>query len=324
MTKNDEKIVAITMGDPSGVGSEIILKAFAFSAEHCKGCVVIGVPAVFQKYKDLLGIDIEITEITKPEEYLDNGALQIINPTEFQEDVFPIGETGKNSGLASGDCITYAVEKTLEKQFSAIVTAPIHKVSFQSAGFDFPGHTEYIAKLAGEKRFAMMMSSGNLNVVLATIHEAIENVPSLITQEFILEKLEIIYRSFPERTKVGVCGLNPHAGEEGKFGNQEITSIIPAIRKMQQRGFDVQGPFPGDTIFTSAIMGEFDVVLAMYHDQGLIPVKLLGFDKAINVTIGLPFLRTSVGHGTAFNIAGKGIASHKSLVEAIKYAKVSY
>ena len=165
----------------------------------------------------------------------------------------------------------------------------------------------------------MMMGAGPLFVVLATIHTPIASVPKMITKESILSHLKLIASSLGADTIIGVSGLNPHAGEGGHFGNEEIDAIIPAIQEAEKLGINVSGPWPGDTVFSSAIKGEFDVVLAMYHDQGLIPVKLLGVDRAINVTLGLPIKRVSVGHGTAFDIAQHGVASHKSLVEALRY-----
>jgi len=317
------KPIAITMGDPSGVGPEVILKTFVLDSKVAKNCLVVGVPAVFEKYKKHFSFEIDIVEINSPQDYdpAKRGTMQVINPTSFQQNNFPVGEISEKSGKAAGESITYAVKQALEGNISSVVTAPIHKVSFQSAGFNFPGHTEFIADLCGVQDVAMMMAAGSLKVVLATIHTSIASIPELITKENIIDKLQIIYRTFPHSTRVAVCGLNPHAGEDGKFGDEEIKYITPAVEEMKQQGFPVFGPFSGDTIFSSAIQGEFDVVLAMFHDQGLIPVKLLGFDRGINVTLGLPFIRVSVAHGTAFDIAGKGIASHKSLNEAIKFAK---
>jgi len=206
-----------------------------------------------------------------------------------------------------------------------MVTGPISKENLKKAGYPYPGHTEFLADLSHTKDFRMMFASPSLRVVLITIHEALKKVPKLLNEPLILKTIEITHDHLCKwfgisKPKLAVCGLNPHASEGGIFGNEEAKFIIPAINKLKHRGIRASGPYPPDTIFQRAVRGEFDAVVAMYHDQGLIPLKLLHFDDAVNITLGLPFIRTSVDHGTAFDIAGKGIANPSSMIAAIKLA----
>ncbi len=322
MVKEKTLPVAITMGDPSGVGPEIIVKAFQESNKDFSSCVVIGVPEVFKALLERFHFSLQVIEIGSIHDFSPlRKTLQVLRPQGVACTQFPLGEICKDSGFAAGRCIEDAVRLALEGYVSAMVTAPIHKVSFQQAGFPYPGHTEFLAELTETKEYAMMMAAGSLKVVLATVHTSLASVPSMITKERIFSLLKLIARSLGAETKIGVCGLNPHAGEEGTFGREETEEITPAIEKAKAFGINVSGPWSGDTIFSAAIKGEFDVVLAMYHDQGLIPVKLLGVDRAVNITLGLPVKRISVGHGTAFDIAPHGVASHKSLLECLLQLK---
>ncbi len=211
------------------------------------------------------------------------------------------------------------MEDAKKGQLNAIVTLPINKEAIKLAGFNFPGHTEYLAYSFQVKNFAMMLANQKLKVVLLTTHLPLKEVPEKVKKEAVLEKLLLIKRALPS-SRIAVCGLNPHAGEGGLFGREEVEEISPAVEEARSLGIKVFGPFPADTLFGRALRGEFDVVLAMYHDQGLIPVKLTGFGKSVNVTLGLPVVRTSVDHGTAYDIAGKGIADTGSFREAVKLA----
>jgi 4-hydroxythreonine-4-phosphate dehydrogenase len=212
----------------------------------------------------------------------------------------------------------------MHKQVDGIVTAPISKEALKMAGFTWPGHTEMLAEISRTKQYAMMLVGGPLRVILVTIHTALKNVPELITRQRILRVIRLAKKAcdmLKIRTpKIAVAGLNPHAGEAGIFGEEEITQIVPAIRQANREGIPVSGPYPPDTIFHKAYQGEIDIVVCMYHDQGLIPLKMIAFDKGVNVTIGLPFIRTSPDHGTAYDIAWKGTANPSSMIEAIKLA----
>jgi 4-hydroxythreonine-4-phosphate dehydrogenase len=206
----------------------------------------------------------------------------------------------------------------------AIVTAPISKESLKMDGFKWPGHTEMLAELTNTKDFAMMFYSDKLKLILVTIHTALRNVPDLIKKEKVLQTIILAKKACEmmgiENPKIAVAGLNPHAGEAGIFGDEEIKEIIPAVNEARASGISASGPYPADTLFHKAYNGEFDIIVCMYHDQGLIPLKMMAFDKAVNVTIGLPIIRTSPDHGTAYDIAWKGIANPSSMIEAIKLA----
>jgi len=236
------------------------------------------------------------------------------------------GIGSKASGQAAAQNIIECHNACRRGQLSAMVTAPLHKKYFQEAGYIFPGHTEFLAHLSGISEFAMGFLTEKLKVVLTTIHLPMQNVAQQIHSDLIFKKLQLILTEFPRMglpcRKVAVAGLNPHAGESGILGTEEAEYIEPAIRqaRMAFPAAQIDGPFPADTLFWRAYNGEFDIVLAMYHDQGLGPIKLLGFGEAVNVTLGLPYIRTSVDHGTAFDIAGKGIARHDGMMSAIHWA----
>jgi 4-hydroxythreonine-4-phosphate dehydrogenase len=217
-----------------------------------------------------------------------------------------------------------AIDDAQLGRIAAIVTAPLNKEAMHAAGLDFPGHTEILAQRSGTEHVAMMLVNEQLRVILTTIHLALSDVPKTITQALELRTIELAHQACQgmgiENPRIAVAGLNPHAGENGKFGREEIEVIVPAIQRARAQGINVTGPWPGDTIFMRARRGEFDMVVAQYHDQGLIPIKYLGVDEGVNVTVGLPFVRTSVDHGTAFDIAGQGIADPASLETAFKLA----
>jgi 4-hydroxythreonine-4-phosphate dehydrogenase len=227
-------------------------------------------------------------------------------------------------GRAAHDAIVRAVTDARAGHVDAIATAPISKHAFALAGFPWKGHTDLLAHLCGVKRYAMMFHSPKLVVVLATVHVPLAEVSRLLTVDMLTDLIALTAESMPQfgvaRPRVAVAGLNPHAGEEGVLGSEDRAVIKPAVERSRMTGIDVSGPWPGDTVFLRASRGEFDVVVACYHDQGLIPVKLLGFGQAVNVTIGLPIIRTSVDHGTAFDIAGQNVADPASLVEAVLLA----
>ncbi|HSG29936.1 MAG TPA: 4-hydroxythreonine-4-phosphate dehydrogenase PdxA [Thermodesulfobacteriota bacterium] len=307
--------VGITMGDPNGIGPEIILKALC-CAEVQSICrpIVYGSKDVLDKAKDIVAMD-----AVYQMEQCGDFALDNLNP----------GKVSKESGEISLVCIETAVTHIKESKIDFIVTAPITKEAIHLAGSKFPGHTEMLAELSGADHFAMMFEGDKFKVVLATIHEALKDVPGILNKDDLFYKLVMANDALKnyfgiERPRIVVCGLNPHAGEAGAFGTEEQDIIIPAIDRARLSGMDIEGPLPADTLFYHAAGGRWDIVVAMYHDQGLIPFKMLNFEKGVNVTIGLPFIRTSPDHGTAFDIAWKGEANPSSMIQAIKVAVNMY
>ena len=322
--------LAITMGDPAGIGPEIIIKALSKGtpAPECLP-IVIAPYHLMKQQAERLKCDVNLKKIeeipenppSRPDILIFEPDTNNITPSELK--IIP-GRIQKEAGAIAKACIDTAVRLTLEGNCDAICTAPIHKEAMNATGFAFPGHTEYLAYLTSTKRFAMLLCGGGIRVALATIHAPLKYVPELITEDSILEKLRLLHEFIPyfgvQHPHIGVCGINPHAGEGGMFGDEERRIIRPAIEKARTEGIDSDGPLPADTLFHRMLKGDFDAILAMYHDQGLIPVKTLAFYDGVNVTMGLPFIRTSVDHGTGFDIAGKGIASPGSLKSAISLA----
>ncbi len=307
--------VGITMGDPNGIGPEIIIKALC-CAEVQSICrpIVYGSKDVLDKAKNIVAMD---------------AVYQMEQCGDFVLDNLNPGKVSKESGEISLVCIEIAVTHIKESKIDCIVTAPITKESIHLAGSKFPGHTEMLAELSGAAHFAMMFEGDKFKVVLATIHEALKDVAGLLSKDDLFYKLVMANDALKnyfgiERPRIAVCGLNPHAGEAGAFGTEEQDIIIPAIDRARLSGMDIDGPLPADTLFYHAAGGRWDIVVAMYHDQGLIPFKMLNFEKGVNVTIGLPFIRTSPDHGTAFDIAWKASANPSSMIEAIKVAVNMY
>jgi 4-hydroxythreonine-4-phosphate dehydrogenase len=319
------KKLLITMGDPGGVGPEIIAKAFGTPGIR-KSCmpIVIGDTLIMAKALRLLRNPRKLREITSPDEAENSGRLMHLINVNTMIPRLPQKKPTPEGGEACVRYIRKAVELAMHKQVDGIVTAPISKEALKMAGFAWPGHTEMLAEISRTKQYAMMLVGGPLRVILVTIHTALKNVPELITRQRILRVIRLAKKAcdmLKIRTpKIAVAGLNPHAGEAGIFGEEEITQIVPAIRQANREGIPVSGPYPPDTIFHKAYQGEIDIVVCMYHDQGLIPLKMIAFDKGVNVTIGLPFIRTSPDHGTAYDIAWKGTANPSSMIEAIKLA----
>lgn len=252
-------------------------------------------------------------------------AISVWDPTpELRPKRCP-GSIRVDASRAAHGWIREAVSACRRGILDALVTAPISKEGFARAGIDVPGHTELLAELTRTRRFGMMLIGGNLRVVLVTRHVPLHRVPKLLTRPRLREAIELTHEALPwlgaSSRRIAVCGLNPHAGDGGTIGREEKTTIAPVIRALQRKGLDVIGPVPADTVFHQAIHGAFDAVVAMYHDQGLAPLKMLAFDEGVNVTLGLPIVRTSPDHGTAFEIAGKGVAREHSMVEAIRTAR---
>jgi 4-hydroxythreonine-4-phosphate dehydrogenase len=278
--------IALTVGDPSGIGPEIAERAAA---------------------------DPAVRALCDPVVYA---------PPHLRE--FVPGTLSAAAGRAAYDVIVRAVEDVKRGVVAAIATAPISKEAFRHAGLRWTGHTDLLAHLTGARHVAMMFHAETLRVVLATIHVPLSEVPRALTRESLEATIDLTARELPRfgvvAPRIAVAGLNPHAGEHGLFGGEEAAVITPAIEACRDRRIDVRGPFPGDTIFLRASRGEYDVVVACYHDQGLIPVKMVAFGQAVNVTLGLPIVRTSVDHGTAFDIAGRGVADAGSMIAAVKLA----
>ena len=285
-TRNPKPRIAITEGDPAGIGPEIARRAAA---------------------------DPRVLDVCEPVLY---GAAA---GATFQP-----GVLSAEAGKAAYDAIVRATADARRGVVSAVATAPINKEALRLAGFPWNGHTDLLAHLTGAPHVAMMFFSDELRVVLATVHVPLADVPKLLTQKLLEDTIALTARELPRfgfaRPRLAVAGLNPHAGEHGLFGREEEIAMAPAIACSRAKGIDVSGPFPGDTVFVRARRGEFDAVIACYHDQGLIPVKLVAFGSAVNVTLGLPIVRTSVDHGTAFDIAGKGVADPESMVAAVLLA----
>jgi 4-hydroxythreonine-4-phosphate dehydrogenase len=318
-------ILALTMGDPAGIGPEIVVKALA-SPRLWQVCrpVVVGRLPVMEAAARALGSTIAFTSV---DETTASAALThcLLVETGPERDRLPHpGRASAAGGRAAVEAIEGAARLALDGFVDAIVTAPISKEAIRAAGSPFPGHTEMLAALTKAKRHAMMLVGGPLRVSLATIHVPLAQVPSLITARSLRAIIELTWdavRLFGlRRPKIAVCGLNPHAGEAGMMGDEERRVIAPVVRALAKKGLPVSGPYPADTIFYRAARGEFAAVVAMYHDQGLGPLKTLAFDTGVNLTLGLPIIRTSVDHGTAFDIAGKGVASPESLLAAVELA----
>lgn len=322
----DLPIIGITMGDPAGVGPEIIVKALSDPAVY-KICrpLVLGDRGALSLCLQKDG-ECSVRGISHPSEAEGGpGRIDLIEVCRLGRECLTPGVPKVEGGAAMVDCIVTAVEMAKRKDIAAMVTCPISKALMHQAGHRWEGHTQLIAELTNTKDCVMMLAGERLRVALATIHCALKEVPRLLSTEGILKTITITWKALRldfgfESPRIAVAGLNPHAGEDGLFGDEETRVIEPAVMAAKGKGYSVEGPFPPDTIFHRAASGQFEAVIAMYHDQGLIPLKLLHFSDAVNVTLGLPIVRTSVDHGTAYDIAGKGKADPSSLKAAIRMA----
>ena len=330
-------VLGITMGDPAGVGPEITAKALARPdvAASCKA-VVIGDRSVMAATLDMLRSPLALHAVTRVADCaFAAGTLECLDLAKVDAATLLKGAVSPEAGRAAYAYIETGVRLCQAKEIDAIVTAPINKEALAAAGLQHSGHTEILAALSGTKDFAMLLMGKELKVIHVTTHVALRRVPDLVTRERVLRVIQLAQATMnflgERRPRIAVCGLNPHAGEDGLFGDEEKSQIIPAVEAARREGLDVYGPLPADTLFSRARGGEFHIVVAMYHDQGHVPVKTLGFTydetkgtwtglSGVNVTIGLPFLRVSVDHGTAFDRAWKGIANPESMIEAIDVA----
>jgi 4-hydroxythreonine-4-phosphate dehydrogenase len=317
--------IAITMGDPAGIGPEIIAKALLTPDvyEVCRPLILGDIGCLEIASKGIGSLSFQ--PISNPSEITARqGLIEVMPLSDLKDSVRP-GRPTRDGGTAMVDYVLKAVELCTGRHVAAMVTCPISKGLMHQAGYQFEGHTELLAHLTGTKDYVMMLAGDRLKVSLVTIHCALAEVPKRLTSDLILKTIGITYRSLDrdfgiDKPRVAVAALNPHAGESGLFGMEDKTIIGPAVEAARHSGLPVEGPFPPDTIFYHASTGRYDAVVAMYHDQGLIPLKLLHFSDAVNITLGLPIIRTSVDHGTAYDIAGKGVADPSSLIAAIKMA----
>ena len=314
---------AITMGDPAGVGPEVVVKALA--ARPGRRHLVVGDAGALRRAARTTAAAVRVCEVAGPDGVTDApGVVHVLPVTDLPPDL-PLGRLDARCGRAAYAYVERASALALAGQVSAVVTAPINKEALHLAGVPFPGHTEMLAHLAGVERVAMMLATPQLRVVLVSVHVALRDALAMLTVELELSTIRLaaqaVRRLGIDRPRVAVAGVNPHAGENGLFGDEEQRTIAPAVRVAQGESIDASGPWPPDTVFMRARAGAFDVVVCQYHDQGLIPIKYLGLDEGVNVTLGLPFVRTSVDHGTAFDIAGTGRADPSSLLVALEHAE---
>lgn len=315
--------ILLTMGDAAGIGPEILVKA---AAQQASG-VVVGDVAVLRRALQQCASSVALVQLDAPDEPAPPGALALWQPPGLPEGLVdePQGVVSARCGAAAALCIEAAVRALQAGQGRALVTAPIHKEALHAAGSPYPGHTEMLQQLAGGVPVRMMLANAELRVVLVTVHLALRDAIERIDSANVLQTLQISDRALRRMgvaaPRIAVAGLNPHAGEGGLFGREEIEQIAPAIERARAEGIDARGPFAPDTVFMRARQGEFDAVVAMTHDHGLIPVKYLGLDEGVNMTLGLPFVRTSPDHGTAFDIAGRGLADARSLLAAWRMAE---
>ncbi|QGU94794.1 4-hydroxythreonine-4-phosphate dehydrogenase PdxA [Clostridium bovifaecis] len=319
------KLIGITMGDPAGVGPEIILKALDEKKNLREKSVVFGSYKVLNYYKALLKTDTSIKVINNLNEF-EKEVINVINVIDLNIDEFKIGEMSALCGDAAYRYIEKAIEAAQKGEIKAVATAPLNKEALHLGGHNFAGHTEIFATLTDTKKYAMMLTNEDFRVIHVCTHVSLREACDRAKKERVLDVINLandtLKKMGVKSPRIAVAGLNPHAGENGLFGREEIEEIIPAVNEAAELGINVEGPIAPDTVFLKAYRGQYDVVVAMYHDQGHIPMKMLAFDTGVNMTVGLPIVRTSVDHGTAFDIAGKGIAKGESMIEALKVAEL--
>jgi len=319
-------LVAVTMGDPAGIGPEIIARAFAdpdFREEN--RALVVGDAGILERAIRLLDLPLRANAVADPEEAaFEPGTVDVLAETELPEDL-PFGELDARAGDAAFRYVEKATELASAGRVAAVATAPLNKEAMHLAGHKYPGHTEILADLTGTRDYAMMLVTDELKVIHVSTHVSLREAIERARPERELAVIRLAHESLRklgfDEPRIAVAGLNPHAGENGLFGTEDAEHIAPAIAAAADEGMDATGPWPPDTVLMRARRGEFDVVVVQYHDQGHIPVKLMGFDTGVNVTVGLPFFRTRVDHGTAFDIAGTGEAEPASLRAALDLAR---
>jgi 4-hydroxythreonine-4-phosphate dehydrogenase len=324
----NKPVVGITMGDAAGVGPEIILKSLAYEEMYqISAPLVIGDSKILERAKSFVNSELVIQSVSAEE--LDQVSYQFGTVHCLDLNLLPadlqVGQVSPDAGHAAFEYLRTAIELAKAQKIDAICTAPLNKEALQKGGHKYPGHTEILADLTDTEDFSMMLSAPNLKVIHVTTHVGIIDAVKMINPERVYHVIKLAHETLEKAgissPKIAVCGINPHAGESGLFGyGEEEEKVIPGVEKAQGEGINAVGPLPADTLFFRAVRGDFDIVVAMYHDQGHGPVKVLGLDAGVNITVGLPIIRTSVDHGTAFDIAGKGIADEKSLMEAMRQA----
>ncbi|MEW5801352.1 MAG: 4-hydroxythreonine-4-phosphate dehydrogenase PdxA [bacterium] len=324
----EKAVIGITMGDAAGIGPEIIVRSLQQeSGSNRHFCsLVIGDGGVLQEVA--VRLDIQPPRgfrlISSVQEAVFDGAINVLDLNNLPMERVTIGQPGSACGLAAVEYIEKAIDLCQRGEIKAMVTAPISKEAIHLAGFPYAGHTELLADRTNTRDYAMMLAGRGLRVVLVTTHTAIADVSAKITRERVYRTIRLtdqwLGKFYPQEKKIAVCGLNPHAGENGLFGREEIEVISPAIIQARSEGVQAEGPYPADALFYQAQKGIYGAVVVMYHDQGLIPLKMLAFDVGVNITLGLPIIRTSVDHGTAYDIAWKGIARTSSMIAASETA----
>ena len=330
-------LIGISMGDPAGIGPEICIKALSDISvyERCKP-IVVGDAEVMTQAVNFLNSDLKINPVSDIQAAkFEFGTVDVFDLKNVELSELKLGEVSAMAGNAAFEAVQKVIDLALLKEIDATVTAPINKESIHLAGHKFSGHTEIYAHFTNTAKYAMLLADDNLRVIHATTHVSLRRACDLCKKDRVLEVISLLNDACVQfgiaKPRIAVAGLNPHAGENGLFGDEEINEIIPAINEANKQGFSVEGPIPPDTMFVKAVQGKYDGCVAMYHDQGHIPFKLEGFQwdnekqtmksvKGVNITLGLPIIRTSVDHGTAFEIAGRGIASPDAMLVAIDYA----
>jgi 4-hydroxythreonine-4-phosphate dehydrogenase len=319
-------LVAVTMGDPSGIGPEIVARTFADTRFHQRNrALIVGDAGMLRRAARLLSLPLKINEIEEPEDAaFGPGTADVLQVGALPEDL-PFGELDARAGDAAFRYVERATGLAGSGRVAAIATAPLNKEAMHLAGHGYPGHTEILADLTGTRNYAMMLVTDELKVIHVSTHVSLKEAIDRAQPERELAVIRLAHESLKKlgvgSPRVAVAGLNPHAGENGLFGKEDLEKIRPAVEAALDEGIDVSGPWAPDTVMMRARQGHFDVVVVQYHDQGHIPIKLMGFDTGVNVTVGLPFFRTSVDHGTAFDIAGTGKADHASLEAALDLAR---
>lgn len=326
-TKKTKLLIGITMGDPCGIGPEIILKSLKSPAvRKIANYVIIGSKNVFDQAASTLKIPLKYRIISHIAEIENtNQPVSLLSINDFKSSLMKQKKPTAEGGELSVQCVIRGINLARSGHIDALVTAPICKEAIHLGGYGYPGHTEMLKIFSGAERVVMLMVGGKLRVAFVTTHIALKDVPQSITTEDVLGTIIMSNNNLKQyfglkEPRIAVCGLNPHAGEEGIFGDEERKVIIPAVEKAKKKGILCDGPVSADTIYYKALKGAYDVVVAIYHDQGAIPLKLHAFETGVNITLGIPFVRTSPDHGTAYDIAGKGIANPHSMMEAIKTA----
>lgn len=322
-TTTQSPLLGLTLGDPAGIGPEIACKALTDKRVQSR-VIIIGDATAVRDTCRKFNSSMDIHILTNCSDFK-VGAINVFDMQILEHGSFEIGKVQKSCGLASYKYIEKSIELALENDIDAVVTNPINKEAMHLAGYDYPGHTEIFAEKCGIEEFSMLFLLKNVGVAHVTTHCSLRKAITLVTTDRVTATIKLLNNAMTElgipNPRIAVGGLNPHAGEGGLFGDEEILEINPAIDLCKKAGITVSGPYPPDTVFMRAFRGEFDGIVAMLHDHGFVALKSLDFEHGVNITIGLPIIRTSVGHGTAFNIAGKGVASHESLIDAINAAE---